>query len=395
MSTYQNWIDMIYASDDRDNNSFWIVNEKMLLSEVMDHLSKRGEIGTFEDMKVALYEWSKPDNIDQLLFFPSDAFNVMDDRVKKTVWTNLSVTLRLLGDIAQVDQDDFADTGASGLILGWDEISSRLITLDGNHQGHTLVNGGPGSGKTTTYVIPNIVFEQKRSLIVFGHGEIFDITKEIKEKQGYQVISFDFHDGYQFENPNQVKEILEEIFRQSRNDKVFYYIGIPMNRIESSYLKEAISSLLMEVLSEDVPVRRNSIHLIFDESPYYIDYSQLSDMLPLCASHKIQVSLVIQNLSQLHVNLSKDKVEALLSNLQNHVITGLVGTQEEIQLYKSLIGVYVYQNSEGKWIETDKNHQSLCYLPVGKSLFLKMGSEMMEISQVVYQGGDSGFSKRY
>ncbi len=55
---------------------------------------------------------------------------------------------------------------------------------DRNH----FVTGGPGSFKTQSYVITNVLYEKECSLVVTDpKGEVFEMTSEIKKKQGYEV----------------------------------------------------------------------------------------------------------------------------------------------------------------------------------------------------------------
>ncbi len=52
---------------------------------------------------------------------------------------------------------------------------------------------GPGSGKTTGFIIPNILFNTTDSILVTDtKGEVYELTSEIKRKQGYEVYVANF-----------------------------------------------------------------------------------------------------------------------------------------------------------------------------------------------------------
>ncbi|SFX74482.1 Type IV secretory system Conjugative DNA transfer [Thermoactinomyces sp. DSM 45891] len=276
-----------------------------------------------------------------------------------------------------VDQNELEKT--SGLLLGWDETYSKFVVLDESYPSNTMIVGKAASGKTTSYVIPNIIFEQEKSIVFFGSKkEVYDATKEKKIEQGYRVASFDFNDGYDFEDPKQVKEIFKEIVKESRSEKVVYYIGMPID--QDVFTKESIVTVYKELLDfeEDTSSVGNAVHLIFDDSNLYMDYDLLSEIVHVCRSYKVQVSLVIPTL---HL-VPEDKILALLGGFQQHVITGLQGTEKEIQLYKSLVGVTVSQGADGKLITVEQD-QCLQSISSGKSVLIQLGSsKMVEVSQI-------------
>jgi len=85
---------------------------------------------------------------------------------------------------------------SSGIILG---IKDGKVLIQPNdsklpNRNHFVV-GGPGSFKTQSYIITNVLHEKKCSLVVTDpKGEVYEMTAEIKRKQGYEVHVINFDD---------------------------------------------------------------------------------------------------------------------------------------------------------------------------------------------------------
>ena len=58
---------------------------------------------------------------------------------------------------------------------------------------NTVLIGAPGTGKTRSYVLPNIMSAENESIIVLDpKGEIYDITADLMQEKGYQTRILDF-----------------------------------------------------------------------------------------------------------------------------------------------------------------------------------------------------------
>lgn len=58
-----------------------------------------------------------------------------------------------------------------------------------------FVVGGPGSFKTQSFVLPNVINNRSTSIVVTDpKGEIYELTNEIKKAQGYKTIVINFKD---------------------------------------------------------------------------------------------------------------------------------------------------------------------------------------------------------
>ena len=56
-----------------------------------------------------------------------------------------------------------------------------------------FIVGSPGSGKTQSYILTNIIHEQNRSIVVTDpKGEIYEATAKLKQSQGYDVRLINF-----------------------------------------------------------------------------------------------------------------------------------------------------------------------------------------------------------
>src|SRR5674536_247353 len=90
--------------------------------------------------------------------------------------------------------NDFLES--SGIILG---IKDGKVLIQPNdsklpNRNHFVV-GGPGSFKTQSYIITNVLHEKKCSIVVTDpKGEVYEMTAEIKRKQGYEVHVINFDD---------------------------------------------------------------------------------------------------------------------------------------------------------------------------------------------------------
>ena len=86
---------------------------------------------------------------------------------------------------------------SDGLILG--KFKSGKIVVQ--HETSKISNrnifvvGGPGSFKTQSYVLPNVINNRSTSIVVTDpKGEIYELTNEIKKAQGYKTVVVNFKD---------------------------------------------------------------------------------------------------------------------------------------------------------------------------------------------------------
>lgn len=83
----------------------------------------------------------------------------------------------------------------NGTILG--RMNGKIIYQNNDTQPNrnVMVIGGPGSFKTQSYVITNVLNESENSIVVTDpKGEVYEMTAGVKERQGYEVHVINFTD---------------------------------------------------------------------------------------------------------------------------------------------------------------------------------------------------------
>lgn len=85
---------------------------------------------------------------------------------------------------------------------------------------NTVLIGAPGTGKTRSYVLPNLMSAEEESLIVLDpKGEIYDMSASLMEKKGFNVLLLDFVNPESSEvqyNPLDYCRSEEDIIKLSR-----------------------------------------------------------------------------------------------------------------------------------------------------------------------------------
>lgn len=77
---------------------------------------------------------------------------------------------------------------------------------------NVFVVGSPGSGKTQSYILTNIIHEQHRSIVVTDpKGEIYEATAKLKKSQGYDVRLINFKEMAVSDRYNPIDYIQKEI----------------------------------------------------------------------------------------------------------------------------------------------------------------------------------------
>lgn len=80
-----------------------------------------------------------------------------------------------------------------GMILGLYQNKVLIQANSAKPNRNIMVVGGPGSYKTQSFVITNVLYETNNSLIITDpKAEVYDKTAAIKEKQGYEVHVINF-----------------------------------------------------------------------------------------------------------------------------------------------------------------------------------------------------------
>jgi type IV secretion system protein VirD4 len=77
---------------------------------------------------------------------------------------------------------------------------------------NVFIVGSPGSGKTQSYILTNIIFERNRSMVVTDpKGEIYESTAKLKKEQGYEVRLINFKEMLVSDRYNPIDYITKEV----------------------------------------------------------------------------------------------------------------------------------------------------------------------------------------
>jgi type IV secretion system protein VirD4 len=101
----------------------------------------------------------------------------------------------------------------NGIIAGILNHSVIVQPTDSNlpNRNH-FVAGGPGSAKTQGYVVTNVLHEKECSLVITDpKGEVYEMTSEVKRRQGYEVHVVNFSEMEYSDRYNPFDYVREEI----------------------------------------------------------------------------------------------------------------------------------------------------------------------------------------
>lgn len=101
----------------------------------------------------------------------------------------------------------------NGIIAGILNQSVIVQPTDSNlpNRNH-FVAGGPGSAKTQGYVVTNVLHEKECSLVITDpKGEVYEMTSEVKRRQGYEVHVVNFSEMEFSDRYNPFDYVREEI----------------------------------------------------------------------------------------------------------------------------------------------------------------------------------------
>lgn len=101
----------------------------------------------------------------------------------------------------------------SGLILGLMNNHPLILKKDTKIPNRNVfVVGSPGSGKTQSYIITNIIHEREKSIVVTDpKGEIYEATADLKKRHGYEVHLINFKEMNISDRYNPMDYISKEI----------------------------------------------------------------------------------------------------------------------------------------------------------------------------------------
>ena len=199
-------------------------------------------------------------------------------------------------------------------VLGVETVIHQ-IELSDKHNKNVLVVGAAGRGKNFSYIRPNILLDQEKSLLIVDpHKKEFTYTHNEKLEQGYRILNYDLS-----------SETIFEDFRNDLNsygsDKLAIYLN--NSNVFSAFLTEITAKehgLLVQelfgILLND-EVWNQSLHIIFDDYELY-PLPDMAKFLSNTMAHNIGVSIILQELNVLKRIYEKEfasiieKCEAIL-----------------------------------------------------------------------------------
>lgn len=122
-------------------------------------------------------------------------------------------------------EDITTDLNKEGSILGLHKKKYIVHHMDSYLNRNVLLVGGSGGGKTQANIIPNILKNKNKSLVVVDpKGELYEKTSEAKRKEGYEVHLINFK--------NREKSDRYNLFEYIRKDSDAY-------KVSSAYIENS------------------------------------------------------------------------------------------------------------------------------------------------------------
>ncbi|KFN13779.1 type IV secretory system conjugative DNA transfer family protein [Bacillus pseudomycoides] len=200
-------------------------------------------------------------------------------------------------------------------VLGIETVVNT-IELSSKHSGNVLVGGAAGSGKNVSYIRPNILLEQEKSLLIFDlRKEEFTYTHKEKLKQGYRILEY-----------NLASETTFEDFRSDlisyRSDKLAIYINDSDASFDRKTAKERgglVQELLKTLLNDEV--WSQNLHIILDAYERY-PLPDMAEFLSIVKKHNIGCSIILQNITELEHIYDENFALCIISNCEAILYTG-------------------------------------------------------------------------
>lgn len=235
----------------------------------------------------------------------------------------------------------------SGLHNRLDKILNEL--KEGSSLPPTLVIGPAGSGKTLRFVIPNILLEKKRNILVFDpRKEIAAYTENQKAKQGYNIEYLDLDEKNDF----------TKIVQKFVEEKTVLYVH--MQSLLSEELNEntleSISNLFDNLLEEISTINRktnqdqfNGTCIFLEEATLYkIKY--LPELLAVASGYNIRITLTIQSINTLEKLYGLEASRSILGNCNTKLIMGITN-QRDAEYFSELLGEKAIKVEQNKYVK--------------------------------------------
>lgn len=159
---------------------------------------------------------------------------------------------------------------------------------------NTAVVGATGTGKDFSVIMPNILLEEHKNLVVIDPLDELTNLYPFKEKQGYRILR------YSLENEDALQQVKMDLSNPIK-EKILIHVSFPKSFWDH---KESNSSLVIEFLrivkeKQDVEWRREkALHLFLMEYEGYAS-SHFNHIFEVWHGYKISTTLSVQHVKNL------------------------------------------------------------------------------------------------
>uniref|UniRef100_UPI003F499DCC type IV secretory system conjugative DNA transfer family protein n=1 Tax=Bacillus multifaciens TaxID=3068506 RepID=UPI003F499DCC len=151
---------------------------------------------------------------------------------------------------------------------------------------NTIVVGGMDSGKDYSFIVPNILLEESKSLVVIDYWNEIENIFSYKEAQGYQILQYDI-------TKEGVFQALQNDLKSKQGEKVLIHVIANENKGLD------IGDKVYQLLEETKNVQwKDGLHIILKEYGSY-QFPELVNMLEVCNAYGISITISVH--SALHI----------------------------------------------------------------------------------------------
>ncbi|KAB2488186.1 type IV secretory system conjugative DNA transfer family protein [Priestia endophytica] len=221
---------------------------------------------------------------------------------------------------------------------------------------NVLVVGSAGTGKTYSYILPHIMDETQKNLIVFDtRQELYHQTYEHKQRQGYTVKQQSMSEWNE--------EIVQDIVSQLLDGKVIIYLHLdlnlrsPRNPVHEQHFKQLFTHLYekLEMSKGDY----QGIHILMDEAQSY-RIPGLNGFIEQGKRCNVQISLSIQYKASLDQLYGEEEAEQMIK--QCALLVMGINSHEDIQYFSSFV--------KEPFINEEDKRAAISYIPRGEAFWV-------------------------
>lgn len=208
---------------------------------------------------------------------------------------------------------------------------TEKIALDKNisrRNNTSLVFGGEGSGKTHSFILPNLM-QMNGNFIIFNQGDILKY-KHILEKHGYNIKILDCRDKHLSYNPFKLIKTEEDVDKlvkiilEEETDNFYKSLSIIFLKFIINYvLEHGLESEKNFAMVENILLLDlDCLQLLLKDNEYFkiINNTTCSEKI-----HNYVVSLILKKISEL-ILLEKNNLLKEVFDLSNDELSGLSKT---------------------------------------------------------------------